>query len=315
MASMSTDFLERSMAAHLRVFERGWLSSNNILFDDAGRADATVLVDTGYGSHAPQTVALVRAALGDRLLDRVVNTHLHSDHCGGNAALQAAYGCAIDVPGGEAEKVDRWDEDRLTYRDTGQHCERYRRTGALAVGEPVRAGGHDWEVLAAPGHDPQSVILYQRGLEMLISADALWEHGFGVVFPEIEGLQAFDDVAQTLDRIANLGVRWVIPGHGAPFTDVGAALDRARSRLASFVADPRRHARHAAKVLIKFHLLEVRQQPLAELLAWMQRTRYMRLTHAAHFSGVAFASWCIGLLEELSASRVVQTDDGWVRDL
>ena len=78
----------------MRVFERGWLSANNILF--IGRRETT-LVDSGYVTHAPQTLALVRHALGNRGLNRIVNTHLHSDHCGGNAALQAAFGCRIAI--------------------------------------------------------------------------------------------------------------------------------------------------------------------------------------------------------------------------
>jgi hypothetical protein len=45
----------------IRVFERGWLSSNNVLLVDETCA---ALVDTGYATHAPQTVALVRQALG-----------------------------------------------------------------------------------------------------------------------------------------------------------------------------------------------------------------------------------------------------------
>ena len=44
----------------VRVFERGWLSSNNVLID--GPEGAT-LVDSGYASHAAQTVALVEQAL------------------------------------------------------------------------------------------------------------------------------------------------------------------------------------------------------------------------------------------------------------
>ncbi len=40
----------------MRVFERGWLSSNNVLlFDDDSSA---TLVDTGYVSHRTQTLAL-----------------------------------------------------------------------------------------------------------------------------------------------------------------------------------------------------------------------------------------------------------------
>ncbi|WP_196385664.1 MBL fold metallo-hydrolase, partial [Ralstonia solanacearum] len=85
----------------MRVFERGWLSSNNILFFDNDGDDAhggCALVDSGYLTHAPQTVALTRHALQGRPLRLLLNTHLHADHCGGNAALQAAYGWRIRVP-------------------------------------------------------------------------------------------------------------------------------------------------------------------------------------------------------------------------
>jgi predicted Fe-S protein YdhL (DUF1289 family) len=73
------------LPASMRVFERGWLSSNNILFMDD---DTAALVDSGYVTHAPQTLALLQHALQGRALDLLLNTHLHSDHCGGNALLQ-----------------------------------------------------------------------------------------------------------------------------------------------------------------------------------------------------------------------------------
>lgn len=47
----------------MQVFERGWLSSNNILFQ--GRDD-TALIDSGYVTHAPQTLALLRHSLAGR---------------------------------------------------------------------------------------------------------------------------------------------------------------------------------------------------------------------------------------------------------
>ena len=78
-----------ALPAAMRVFERGWLSSNNILFTGPGPA---TLVDTGYLTHAAQTLALVERALDGQPLERLINTHLHSDHCGGNAALQARHG-------------------------------------------------------------------------------------------------------------------------------------------------------------------------------------------------------------------------------
>ena len=44
----------------ITVLERGWLSANNIVF---GGRHGTAVVDTGYCSHADQTVALVQGAL------------------------------------------------------------------------------------------------------------------------------------------------------------------------------------------------------------------------------------------------------------
>ena len=51
------------LPATMQVFERGWLSSNNILFTGADNAR----VDSGYLTHAPQTLALVHHALGTRV--------------------------------------------------------------------------------------------------------------------------------------------------------------------------------------------------------------------------------------------------------
>ena len=116
------------------------------------------------------------------------------------------------------------------------------------------------------------MLLFDAAHGVLVSADALWEHGFGVVFPEIAGEPGFDDVAAVLDSIAALPARMVVPGHGAPFTDGAAALARARQRLAGLRADPARHARHALKVLVKYHLMEERVQALPALLDWAEGT-------------------------------------------
>lgn len=296
----------------MRVFERGWLSCNNILFPGDDNNEA-VLVDTGYCVHAEQTVSLVRRALGARFLDRVINTHLHSDHCGGNQALQLAFDCFIDVPAGEASKVDRWDESALTFNATGQHCPRFRRTGLIQASDEVVLGGRHWQVIAAPGHDPESVVLYEPEFGVLLSADALWENGFGVVFPEIEGIAAFETVRQTLNRIAELRVQYVIPGHGRPFTDFHDAITRAQRRLDGFAHDPAKHALYAAKVLVKFHLLEIRCVSTRDLAEWMQSTPYLQLVHTRYFGG-DFTSWCSSIVDSLVLSGAAHREAGIVID-
>jgi len=289
-----------ALPPEITVLERGWLSANNILF--IGRHD-TALVDTGYCSHAGQTLALVQASLGDRPLDRILNTHLHSDHCGGNAALQAAWpGVVTAIPPGQAQHVRQWDAYALSYTPTGQECPPFRADTLLTPGASVLLGDRPWQVHAAPGHDPHSVVLFEPQSRVLISADALWENGFGVVFPELEGADAFAEVAATLDLIETLAPQVVIPGHGPVFTDAPRALDGARRRLDGFVRNPAKHALYAAKVLLKYKLLEWQQIGLDDLAAWARATPYFGMLHARHFAGQDEDAWLQGLVDDLVRS-------------
>ena len=297
----------------IRVFERGWLSSNNILL--LGQNN-TALVDSGYVTHAPQTLALLGSALGGRALDQLVNTHLHSDHCGGNASLQSHYpALRTAIPPGLAESVRHWDVDALTYAPTGQTCPRFRFDALLQPGTEVRLGDRLWQVHAAPGHDTHSVVLFEPAARVLLSADALWERGFGVVFPELEGERAFDAVARTLDVIEALKPAVVIPGHGAVFADPAAALAYARSRLDSFVADPSRHLRHGVKVLLKFKLLELQTVDTDALLHWARSTPYFARIYQEHFAGLEFSGWVDALLDDLVRARAAARVDGVVHNV
>ena len=287
----------------MRVLERGWLSSNNVLF--LGR-DQTALVDSGYLTHAVQTVALVAHGLQGRPLDRLLNTHLHSDHCGGNAALQHAYRCHTSIPASEAEAVRSWDQDALTFSGTGQQCARFSFDDTLQHGDLVMLGDLQWQVLAAAGHDPHSLVFYCAEERILISADALWENGFGVIFPELDGSSGFAEARATLELIAGLDVQMVIPGHGSPFSGVGAALETAFARLDYLAADPLRNAHNAIKVLLKFLLLERQQLKLDEL---PQMLSALPLVAAANrrflqLSDAALAEWTVAQLVRAGAAEI-----------
>jgi glyoxylase-like metal-dependent hydrolase (beta-lactamase superfamily II) len=301
--------------AGLTLFERGWLSSNNVLLHGAD-GEGAVLIDSGHCLHAPQTLALVRGALrsGD-VLATLVNTHLHSDHCGGNAAVVRAFGVRTLIPPGESAAVSQWDEDALSYRATGQRIERFGFDDVLQPGGAIEVGNQRWDALGAPGHDPHSLILFDARHGVLIAADALWENGFGVVFPELDGEQAFEDVGAVLDMIEHLAPRVVIPGHGAPFSDVAGALERARRRLVNFQLDPARHARHAAKVLVKYHLLEERTQAWEDLRAWFEATPLVaRIWHRLDRPSRTLEAWLEALVAELCAAGALSAREGVVRD-
>ena len=290
----------------ITVLERGWLSANNILF--IGQ-HYTAIVDTGYCSHADQTVELVRGTLQGRPLDRILNTHLHSDHCGGNAALQKAWPSVLTaIPPGQADHVRQWDAYALSYTPTGQECPPFRADTLLMPGSCVLLGDKPWQVHAAPGHDPHSVVLFEPQDAVLISADALWENGFGVVFPELEGDDAFAAVGATLDLIERLAPRTAIPGHGPVFHGIAQALDVARRRLDGFVQNPRRHALYGAKVLLKYKLLEWQQISTADLMAWAQATPYFGLLRTRHFADQAPQEWLASLADELVRSGAARRE-------
>ncbi len=130
----------------------------------------------------------------------------------------------------------------------------------------------------------------------------MWENGFGVVFPELEGNDAFAEVAATLDVIEDLRPRIVIPGHGKVFWFQPQVLERARQRLEAFKANPARHAQHAVKVLLKFKLLELQTLPHADFVQWALRTPYFSRIREQFFPNQLIQPWIEQLLSELVKS-------------
>jgi glyoxylase-like metal-dependent hydrolase (beta-lactamase superfamily II) len=258
-------------ALNAQLLVRGWLSANNIVFTGAPQGGS--VVDTGYVSHAPQTLALIEQALGGAPLAEVVNTHLHSDHCGGNAALLRRWpGLRIAVPAASRSKLQPWDEDQLSYRETDQRCEPFTPQAFIDDGDTLILGGRPWQVHAAPGHDPDAVLLFEPATATLISGDALWENRLAIIFPELSGDPGFDAAHDALDRIERLQPRLVLPGHGQAFTEVAAALAASRQRLRAFAAAPIKHRVHAARALVVYHMLEHRARPRQALIDWVART-------------------------------------------
>lgn len=292
----------------ISFFQRGWLSSNSVLLSDSNQS---ILIDSGYWTHAEQCLALVRSVIEDRRLTKLINTHLHSDHCGGNALLKEAFpSLEILIPPGHSEYVKQWNPEKLSYTPTGQHCPQFAIDGLLSDKDSFEISNKSWFAYAAPGHDPHSIILFCPQDGILISADALWQNGFGVVFPEIEGESAFDEVESTIDLIERLSPKVVIPGHGDAFTDIDGAIQRARTRLNMFRNSPEKHSIYASKVLIKFKLLELQTVSKVEFIKWAENCAYLKVLSQKSNMTNKFDAWIEDVLNQLqsSGSLYVQED-------
>jgi glyoxylase-like metal-dependent hydrolase (beta-lactamase superfamily II) len=294
----------------LHVFVRDWLSANNILLQSR---DGHVLIDSGYVRHAPLTLALLASTrgIGHEQLAFLVNTHCHSDHVGGNAAIVRRYGCPVAVPAAEAPLIERWDGKALLYDYCDQQIERFAVDHVLPADTTHVWGDLEWQALAAPGHDMGALVFYNAEHRVLISGDALWEHGFGFVMPPEVDAQALPATRATIEMLAALDIRIVIPGHGEPFTDVAAALDRARRRVVAFEADSLRIARHALKVNLMFALLDHQRMRLDGMPEYVARIGIYRDFNALLFRlpPARLAELLVGELVKAGAAKRV---DGWL---
>ena len=301
------------LAPGVTVIERGWLNCNQIVL--ASR-DWNVLIDSGYGRHAEATLRYVAAALDGAPLHWLINTHCHSDHMGGNRAVREHYECRVTIPEGEVKHVVPWTEQSCWSEEMDQYAEEFEFDDTMAAGDTFEGGGLHWQAHAAPGHDMDALMYFATGPRILITGDALWERGLGFVWPE--KIHATDPnpfihaARAALDRIERLDPAIVVPGHGAPFSDVAKALADARGKLAAFEQDPAKNARHAAKSLFVFALLDKGEMRVAEVPAYLESVPVYR-RFRQEFLGGSNDELATRMLEEMVASKALKIENGLVR--
>ncbi|HET9577876.1 MAG TPA: MBL fold metallo-hydrolase [Usitatibacter sp.] len=294
-----------SLPPSIRVIVRGWLNCNQVVLRAPGD---NVLVDSGYCTHREETLELIAGSLGlaGEPLERLVNTHCHSDHMGGNAAVASAHGCRVTIPEGEVKHVVPWTPQSVWMAQFDQRADPFHFDDTIGPGDCFEGGGFEWEAHAAPGHDMDALMFFEPVNRILISGDALWQDGMGFVWPE-EGANPFIEAAHSaLSTIERLRPAVVVPGHGVPFEDVAGSVATVRSRLEAFARDPARNARHVVKVMFVFALLERGMMPVTQVAEYVARVPCYR-DMSDRFLGMdakALAGFMLGDLERAGAVRI-----------
>ena len=294
------------------VIERGWLNCNQIVLRSTGR---NVLIDSGYGRHAGATIKYVAEALDGARLDWLVNTHCHSDHMGGNRALRENYACRITIPVGEVKQVVPWTAQSCWSEEMDQYAEEFAFDDTIAAGDWFDAAGLQWQAHAAPGHDMDALMFYATEPGILVTGDALWERGLGFVWPErnidVDPGSHLSAALAALDTIEKLNPKIVVPGHGAPFSDVAKSLADARGKLTAFARDPVKNARHIAKILFVFALLDKREMRATEVPAYLESVPVYRRLREEFLSGTN-DELAARMLDDLISSGALKIDNGMV---
>ncbi len=299
-----------ALPATVRVIVRDWVNANHVVFLGSGPA---ALIDAGHVCGADETLVRVGEALGERPLARLLLTHCHSDHMGGCARLRDRFGCRIAVPEGEVAAIRAWDTEALWLDYAGQMAEPFTVDDVLRPGERLELGELDWEVIGAPGHDMGAVVFWNRRERILISGDALWEQGFGIVLPGEGWRDRFAAARDCLETLRALRPLVVIPGHGQPFSDADSAIDRCLARIDLFEQDERRLARHVLQVMVAYSLMQHDGLDESEAL-----TRFSAVPMFVEYAREYFAQPPYDVVSELlqnllAKGAVVRGADGLLR--
>ncbi|HUM69842.1 MAG TPA: MBL fold metallo-hydrolase, partial [Chloroflexota bacterium] len=138
-------------------------------------------------------------------------------------------------------------------------------------GDVVELGAYTFEVIATPGHAPDSIALYQPETRLLISADALHEGDCGILNTAVHGDHILDEAINTVNKLLQYDIALALPGHGGVMTDPAASLNALARRLAEFKTYPEKMALHLCRRVTMTAVLLAqpigRQQFIEEALA------------------------------------------------
>jgi glyoxylase-like metal-dependent hydrolase (beta-lactamase superfamily II) len=289
-----------------------WVTWQQRPFPDANllllRGRQQALVDSGFVGHAEETAAWASAHSDDLAL--VVNTHWHADHVGGNALLQErGVGIAASTPDAQA----------IARRDVGCCLAEYldQPVAAYAVDEPLtdrcvlRLGDADWEVISTPGHTPGHLSLWQPEERLLVVGDTLSDYDVGWVNRALDGPLAARTAVGSLQRMADLQPRFVLPGHGPIPADPGAAIASALRRAQRLVDDPDGAVWYGARRIFAYALIIYDGIPLDRVHDYLRARAW--LTDAARLLSTEPESLAIELVESMLRSGAIVQDDQRIR--
>lgn len=191
------------------------IMENTYLLIDEGSKEC-VIIDAGC-YHDTEKVRLSSfIENGGLKLVRVLNTHLHLDHCFGNRYLAERYGVLPEAS----------EADEFLLPIMKSHCrsfgiplnEDYQKLGGyLKEGDVIRFGESELSVIEVPGHSPGGLAFYCKADNVLFSGDSLFQGSIGRT--DLDGGDFESLIHSLTKKITTLPTDTVVyPGHGGTTT-------------------------------------------------------------------------------------------------
>ena len=155
--------------------------------------ESVVVIDVALSANANLDGIIEQVeAMGAKKIEKILITHIHSDHCAGAVALKKRSGAKLGIHrsrkgylGGEDFQYD--DNDRIAF------------------------GGGELHVLHTPGHESGHCCFYEGGDKVLFSGDNILGYGTAVIHPPDGNMT---DYLQSLERLLGFDISLILPGHG-----------------------------------------------------------------------------------------------------
>jgi glyoxylase-like metal-dependent hydrolase (beta-lactamase superfamily II) len=155
--------------------------------------ETVVVIDVALGEDSNLDGIIEQVeAMGGKRIEKILLTHIHSDHCGGALALRKRCGAKLGIHRSRAgylggEDFQYGDNDRITF------------------------GGGELQVLHTPGHESGHCCFYEAGDKVLFSGDNILGYGTAVIRPPDGNMM---DYLQSLERLLEFNISLILPGHG-----------------------------------------------------------------------------------------------------
>jgi len=246
----------------------GAIANSVIMASDAG----AILVDSGPSLRFGEALGRLALRLTGKPVRRVYITHLHPDHSFGSGAFPDAE--VVSLPGThrELERDGAGFSDAMYRMLSGWMAgtELVLPQGTVNEGE-VRFGGRALRLLALTGHSEADLAILDSASGTLIAGDLVF-HDRAPATPHARPAEWL----AALDRLAGIGHRQLVPGHG-PLDAGGTAIAQTRSWLTWLGA-----ALDEA-VAGGLDMTEAASLPIPSHLAGMAAARYELTRSVSHF--------------------------------
>ena len=266
----------------LFFIERGYLNGNHLVY----RSGEPILIDTAFSYNFDETSRCI-SELGVELSDihLIINTHCHCDHVGGNKIIQEESDCDIALHRIGKHFIDIRDDWSTLWRYYDHEAEFFACTMSLEDGDMLSIGPHEFRVIHTPGHSPDGIVFYNAKEKALISGDTLWENDFPVPSIRVEGVSSLFAMQESFEKLEDLEVKTVYPGHGKPFTNLREAISISKKKNKACMMNREMIGMDVLKKVTVFNLMLKKAVGKDEFFEYLIDTHWFKETIDFYFDG------------------------------